>query len=184
LKSYLITDPEYYNDITSFTDYLTDIYQNKKPSFAVFRDKTGKNFEETAKNFITVSKYFSIEKILINKDIELAKKLGADGVHLTSSQFDKIVFAKKLGLFVIISTHTLKEALLAQRLKADAITYSPVFYTPNKGKPKGEKKLKEVIKSLDIKCFALGGITGQKEIDICKKCGCYGFASIRYFVKQ
>ncbi len=183
MKSYLITDPKYYTDIVSFEEYLKKIYSSKKVDFACFRDKKNNFFEEYAKIFVKISRCFSIKKILINKEIEIAKKVKADGVHLTSSQFAQIPYAKTLGLFTIISTHSLEEAKLAQKLNADAITYSPVFYSPGKGEPKGVEKLKEIIENINIKCFALGGIIEEKEIEICKNCGCYGFASIRYFVK-
>ncbi len=183
MKSYLITDPKYYKDTNSFEKYLISIYQNKKPSFACFRDKSNKDFDTFAEIFVKISKYFEIEKILINQNIQTALKFKAHGVHLTSSQFNQIEYAKEQGLYVIISTHSKKEALLAKKLGADAITFSPIFKTPNKGEPKGIKELKRVVKEVDIKCFALGGIVGEREINLCKKSGCYGFASIRYFTK-
>ena len=183
MKSYLITDPKYYKDTKSFKEYLISIYKNKKPSFASFRDKINQDFDTFAEIFVKISKYFQIEKILINQNIQAALKFKAHGVHLTSSQFNQIEYAKKRGLYVIISTHSKEEALLAKKLGADAITFSPIFKTPNKGEPKGIEELKKVIKEIDIKCFALGGIVGEREIEICKKSGCYGFASIRYFIK-
>ncbi len=183
MKSYLITDPKYYRDLESFEKYLIKIYQKHKPSFASFRDKKNKNFDLYAQKFVKISKLFGIEKILINNSIDTALKYNAHGVHLTSSQFNEIEYAKKLGLYVIISTHSKKEAKLAQMLGADAITYSPIFYTPNKGEPKGIENLKSLLKEISIACFALGGIVTQKEVDLCKQSGCYGFASIRYFVK-
>ncbi len=183
MKSYFITDPKYYQDTDSFERYLRQVYTYKKPSFAAFRDKKNKNFELFAEKFVKISKYFQIEKVLINKEIEIAKNLKADGVHLTSLQFDKIKYAKDLGLFVIISTHSKEEAKIAKELGADAITYSPIFPTPGKGTPKGTEDLKALLKTIKIKCFALGGIVSDKEVELCKECGCYGFASIRYFVK-
>lgn len=183
MKSYLITDPKYYKDIESFEKYLIKIYSSKRVDFACFRDKKNVFFEKYAKIFVRISKHFSIEKIIINKNIETAQLVKAHGVHLTSSQFSQIPYSKSLGLFTIISTHSLEEAVLAKNLGADAVTYSPVFYSPGKGEPKGEEKLKEVVTKSGIKCFALGGIVSEKEIKICKNCGCYGFASIRYFVK-
>lgn len=120
--------------------------------------------------------------VLLHADYRLAHALGADGVHLTSMQFDEIADAKKLGLYVIISTHTHDEALLAESLGADAITYSPVFASPNKGKPKGLEDLKEIVDKIRIPIFALGGILTEGQISAVEKCGAYGFASIRYFI--
>ncbi|MDY0117717.1 MAG: thiamine phosphate synthase, partial [Sulfurimonadaceae bacterium] len=64
---------------------------------------------------------------------------------------------------------------------ADAITYSPIFETPNKGEPKGIEALQHVIKKYPIKIFALGGIVESSHVIDVEKSGAYGFASIRYF---
>jgi thiamine-phosphate pyrophosphorylase len=102
-------------------------------------------------------------------------------VHLTSNQFSDIKKAKELGLFVVISTHSFSEIELAIKLGANAVTFSPIFPTPNKGEPKGVEALKEAVKKFDIKIIALGGIVSQKEIKEVKKANPWGFASIRYF---
>ena len=61
------------------------------------------------------------------------------------------------------------------------MTYSPIFYTPHKGEPKGVDDLRAVVESVGIKVFALGGITDKNEVQKVGKSGAYGFASIRYF---
>lgn len=86
-----------------------------------------------------------------------------------------------MGLFVIISTHTQKEVLRAQMLGADALTYSPIFASPNKGEPKGVEDLRELLEICSIKVFALGGIVTQEHIAAIEETKAYGFASIRYF---
>jgi len=83
---------------------------------------------------------------------------------------------------VIASTHTLEEVLEAEKRGADAITFSPIFRTPNKGEPLGLEKLKEINDKIHIKCFALGGIINMEQVDACEKVGVYGFASIRFFL--
>jgi thiamine-phosphate pyrophosphorylase len=119
---------------------------------------------------------------MINSDIELAYTLGFDGVHLNSTQFDKIEYAKSHNLYVMISTHNTEEMELAILKGVDAITYSPIFYTPNKQSPLGVDTLKQAVGRYSIDIFALGGIISKKEIDLVAKSGCSGFASIRYFV--
>ena len=50
--------------------------------------------------------------------------------------------------------------------QADAVTYSPIFETPNKGLPKGIKALNEVInKYPNINIIALGGIINDEQIE-------------------
>ena len=182
MKSYLITDPKYYNSSKkSFSSYLEKIYKNHHIDYACFRDKKNQNKKELAEIFLEISNRYKIKNTLINSDINLAKKLGFFGVHLNSKQFDKITDAKKKDLFTLISTHSKQEAQKAQNSGADAITFSPIFQTPNKGEPKGVLKLEELSLDLWIKVFALGGILHQEQMQKCKDAGAYGFASIRYF---
>jgi len=181
MKSYLITDPSFYNSLTTFKNYLLDIYQNFKIDYACYRDK-GNFSNEYAKEFLKLSKSFKVDKVLLNTYMDEAKKFGFDGVHLTSKQFDMIEYAKDLSLFTVVSTHKIGEIDEVKQKGADAITFSPVFSSPNKGTPKGIEELKKAVESAyPMKCFALGGIVTQKEINECEKAGAYGFASIRYF---
>ncbi|WP_198305069.1 thiamine phosphate synthase [Arcobacter vandammei] len=184
LKSYLISDPQYFtNDKDKFRNKLTEVLKNHKIDVACFRDKSSQNFEELAKIFLDICKEFKVPRILINSNIELAEKLGFCGVHLNSTQFDKIEFAKSLNLFTAISCHNETELELAYKKSVDFATYSPIFDTPNKGEAKGIKKLEEVINNFpNLKIIALGGIISQNQIELLKDTKAYGFASIRYFV--
>ena len=184
IKSYLITDPNYFSDNKEiFKEKLIAVLKNHKIDFACFRDKSSKNIEELAKIFLQICKEFKIENILINSNISLATKLGFDGVHLNSQQFDKIQNAKKLNLITIISCHTLEDLENAMNKNIDFVTYSPIFDTPNKGQSKGVDKLNEVIEKFpNLKIFALGGIIQNEQIKEIEKTKAYGFASIRYFI--
>lgn len=183
--SYLITDPKYYsNDPKRFREKLIKALDANKVEMACFRDKESENFEELAKIFVDICNDFGVETILINQNYELASKLDATGVHLTSNQFDKILEAKAKNLFVIISCHTFDEIKKAQNLHANAVTFSPIFDTPNKGQAKGINLLKEATHLYDIDIIALGGIVNEEEIKKIKKAKAKGFASIRYFISD
>jgi thiamine-phosphate pyrophosphorylase len=183
MKSYLITDPKYYsNDIQIFENTLTRILKNKTPDIVCFRDKESTNIEALIKTFVHVCYEEKIKNIFINSYIELAIKYKVKGVHLTSTQFDKIQFAKSSGLKVLISCHNEKDIKKAIEDKADFITYSPIYPTPNKGEPKGLEELEKVVKKYPIDIIALGGIISNEQIEALEKTGVYGFASIRYFV--
>lgn len=184
MKSYLITDPALYgSDAGALASALERVYKAALPDFSLFRDKQTSEYAALARIFVTVSRSCGLSRVLLHRDPALAHELEADGVHLTSAQFDGIVPAKALGLYVIISTHTHDEALLAQTLGADAITYSPIFPSPGKGEPKGLEDLKELVAKINIPVFALGGITTEEQIKAVEECGVYGFASIRYFTR-
>ena len=184
--SYLITDPKEYGDkISIFERNLRNNLSNNSVDFVCFRDKETKDIKSLVNSFIKISKEFNINKILINSNIELALKYGFDGVHLTSNQFNDIKTAKKNKLFTIISCHTEDEIKLAKKLKSDAVTYSPIFYKENKGKPKGVDDLKNIVlkyQTKDFKIIALGGIINNKQIETIKNTQVSGFASIRYFI--
>ncbi|WP_072679905.1 thiamine phosphate synthase [Arcobacter sp. LA11] len=182
--SYLITDPLYYsNDVKIFEENLKKALTLKKVDMACFRDKSSENFKELAKVFVKICKEFNIEKILINGNYKLAKKLKATGVHLTSEQFNKIQKAKDLDLYTVISCHNYKDIENAQKQHVNAITYSPIFFSPNKPEAKGMAKLRETIRVYeDLDIIALGGIIDEEHISQISKTRAYGFASIRYFV--
>ncbi|MBN2825553.1 MAG: thiamine phosphate synthase [Campylobacterales bacterium] len=153
----------------------------KKANMVLYRDKSNPNYSNDAKIFLDKAKHYAFNKVLLHQDYRLAHQLQADGIHLTSTQLEDIPKAKALGLFVIISTHTQQEALNAQSLGANMITYSPIFDTPNKGKPIGLEALKELGNLISIPIIALGGIITQEHIKACMDNGVSGFASIRYF---
>ncbi|MBN2721351.1 MAG: thiamine phosphate synthase [Campylobacterales bacterium] len=176
--AYAISDP-FTLDFNNLEESLRRF--SSKASMILYRDKSNPNYSINAKLFLAKARKYSFDKILLHGDIELAIALKADGVHLRSDQFAFIAVAKENKLFVVVSTHSLQEAKLAQDLGADMVTISPVFSSPNKGKPIGLNILKEVCDNLKIPVIALGGITSQEEIDAIMEQGAAGFASIRYF---
>ena len=181
MQSYLITDPFFYTSNPKiFSEKLLQIIEKKYPDFICIRDKKTDNYNELV---LEVKRVVKHNKILLHTDYKLAHRLGFYGVHLPSTKFEDIKKAKALGLHVVVSTHSLKEALHVEELGADFITYSPIFFTPNKGTPKGLENLKEINGKININCFALGGILNDEQIQACKETGIYGFASIRYFIK-
>ena len=177
--AYAITDSSTL-DFNTLEDDLRHF--SSKSTMIVYRDKNTLNYAENAKVFLDYAKDF--DKVLLHTDYKLAATLDADGVHLKSTQLEAIKKAKALNLFVVVSTHTREEAQNAVFLGADMITFSPVFDTPNKGKPVGLEVLEEIILSVTIPVIALGGILTQKEIESCERVGAKGFASIRYFEKK
>lgn len=184
--SYLITDPKYFSNTPStFRTTLLKSFDFYRPNFVCFRDKISSNKYELATIFVQTCKEQNIEKILINSDIELAYKLQADGVHLTSSQFEEIQYAKSKDLFVMISCHSITDIKNAKLSGADGATYSPIFHSPNKAKPIGIDaitKAKEEIK--DILIIGLGGIISKNQIDAIAESGADGFASIRFWLGE
>ena len=180
IKSYLITDPSLFgNTPETLITSLTSSIEKYAPDYICLRDKSSENYAALAEAFLGLD---GEHKALLHGDVDLAISLGAFGVHLNSLQFDEIKRAKEAGLYVIASTHSYEEALQAK--EADAITYSPIFFSPNKGIPKGLEDLKEITGKINTNIFALGGITTKEQVSEVETCGVYGFASIRYFAQD
>ncbi|EIF51197.1 thiamine phosphate synthase [Sulfurovum sp. AR] len=174
--SYAITDPS----TLDFNHLERDLKRfSQKASMIVYRDKSNVSKNEAA--FVQAAKMYDFEKVVIHGNPSLAKAAGADGVHLSSLQLDEIAEAKAMGLFVVVSTHTLEELKKAEVLGADMATFSPIFETPNKGAPVGLEVLRSVTSQVHIPVLALGGILTEEQIRACERYGASGFASIRYF---
>ena len=183
LKSYLITSSkDYSRDVDKFKDKLQRALASNRVDYALYRDKDSSDYESLCTIFIELCRAYGV-KAVIHTHTLLAKKYGAYAIHLTSNQFDEISRAKSMGLKVIVSTHSDDDIELSILRGADYVTYSPIFHTPNKGEPKGVDELKRVVNKFSrVKFFALGGIVSNSHVDALKSSGCYGFASIRYFL--
>lgn len=178
---YAITDPKLYGSTED--EFRESINKVNGFDFILYRDKQSLNYIKFAKIFSDVLKRRGIDKFLIHQKPFLAKELGAFGVHLSSDQIGEIEISKKLNLFTVVSCHSFKDIQLSEGFGADAVTFSPIFETPNKGKPKGLEELQEAINRFPkIKIFALGGIKSQNEFNqLLKVDRLFGFSSIRFF---
>ncbi|MFH0771564.1 MAG: thiamine phosphate synthase [Candidatus Omnitrophota bacterium] len=99
---------------------------------------------------------------IINDRPDIALAVGADGVHL--GQDDLPVEAARLILgkdkIIGLSTHSIAQALEAQKRGADYIGVGPIFSTPTKPdyKPVGLNLVKQVKNKVNIPFVAIGGI--------------------------
>ena len=185
MKKYLITSRQFYTDTPAvFRSILHERLVLHHPDFVLYRDKFDPNYALMAEYAVQTCRAFEGIKAFVHQDPKLAKALGADGVHLTSKQFDLIKKAKDMDLEVIVSTHSIEELYMVKELCADYATFSPVFSTPGKGEPKGVEALAQAVEDVDIKIFALGGIVAHEDVQKIEAVNPYGFASIRYFYKD
>jgi thiamine-phosphate pyrophosphorylase len=100
---------------------------------------------------------------IVNDFVDIAICVNADGVHLGQDDLPLKEARKIMGKDKIIgiSTHSIEEAIEAERNGADYIGFGPVFHTMTKdaGKPKGTDMLQEVKKQINIPVVAIGGIS-------------------------
>ncbi len=100
-------------------------------------------------------------RLFVNDRLDVALSVEADGIHLAGTSIPLRAVRKITGgkMLIGVSTHTLKEAIEAEREGADFITFGPVYKTPSKkkyGPPVGIEKLKEVAEKVSIPVLDLG----------------------------
>lgn len=187
MKRYLITDPKYYsNTPETFKKTLQHAFENHHPSLACYRNKELNDVslqKQLATIFLQCCHNYSV-LAFINREIKLGIALGFDGIHLTSSQLNKISSLKESSLQTIASTHSYEEIQICKKSGADYVTYSPVFETPGKSSPVGIDNLKLILEKSPLPVIALGGIISEKQVKQLEALSVFGFASIRYFVEN
>lgn len=99
---------------------------------------------------------------IINDYSDIASAVGADGVHLGQDDLPIREARKIIGKDKIIgiSTHSLEQAMDAERDGANYIGFGPIFHTMTKdaGSPKGIEILYEIKNQVHIPVIAIGGI--------------------------
>ena len=130
-----------------------------------FRDKhPDDTTEERARASLAVARAAGIP-LVVNDDIHLAKKIGADGVHLGQDD-GPIADAKELlgqGAIVGRTAHNLEEALEAEREGADYLGVGAVFATESKivSSSISPKALEKIARTVSIPVYAIGGIDAE-----------------------
>jgi len=125
-------------------------------------------------------------KLIINDRVDVALSVDADGVHIGSASLPLYRVRRLLGerKLIGVSCHNQVQAITAQEMGADFITFGPVYYTPSKasyGEPVGLERLHTVTEMLQIPVFALGGVTRENCAEVVSR-GVRGIALISYIM--
>lgn len=98
-------------------------------------------------------------KVLLNQDIELAVKLGLDGVHLPSKALLALKH-KPVDLLIAASCHDGSELAHAEKLTLDFVTLSPVAETDSHPNAEllGWQTFSSLIDNATLPVYALGGM--------------------------
>ncbi|MBI5599179.1 MAG: thiamine phosphate synthase [Deltaproteobacteria bacterium] len=127
-------------------------------------------------------------RLFINDRIDVALGVDADGVHLGQAGFSPKDARRLLGRkkLIGVSTHSVLEAIKAQKDGADFITLGPIYPTPSKaeyGRPVGLGVLKKATGRLEIPIFAIGGVKKERIKEVTEG-GAYGVALISAIIKS
>jgi len=185
----LAFDTVFFTDRKRCANLSLTIAKLPKNSAVIFREYDLKSDEREAlaKEIIAICRAKN-HKILIAKDLALARKLGADGTHFSDHDklplqiFNRQNYPRKF--IFSFACHNFLSVIKLQKLEADLIFVSPIFATkshPNAA-PIGLRQLSKIIRYSKIPIFALGGIN-KKNVYAIKKLGACGFGAIENFIK-
>jgi thiamine-phosphate pyrophosphorylase len=100
--------------------------------------------------------------LIANDHAEMAQRVEVQGVHVgqDDDSIEKVRTQVKRPIVVGKSTHSIEQAVAAEREGADYIGFGPIFSTPTKPEysPIGLAQIREVHDRVSIPIFCIGGI--------------------------
>lgn len=141
------------------------------------RDKRRLESEKTRNDFLRAALALADLKktydflFIVNDDAEIARDVGADGVHVGADDPPIAACREILGPKKIVgySSHALEEAIEAEKSGADYVAFGAIFPTPTKGPGhpvQGLDRLRQVVRSVKIPVVAIGGIGRENIKDV------------------
>jgi 8-oxo-dGTP diphosphatase len=142
------------------------------------KDLSHANFHELAQRVVAMV-HARGSKVLLNSDVALAQEVGADGVHLTSTQLAQLEERPAID-WCAASCHNTEELRRAESLGCDFALLSPVLPTQSHpGAPHlGWDNFAAIAAGSTIPVYALGGL---KQVDMLTawQHGAHGIALLR-----
>ena len=151
-------------------------------TFVQLREKEldTENFLREAREIKELCRRFRVP-FVINDNVEIARRVDADGVHVGQSDMETGNVRALLGNDKIIgvSAQTVEQAVLAERQGADYLGVGAVCPTGSKtdADDVSLKTLKEICDAVQIPVIAIGGIGKHNMMEL-KGTGCCGIAVI------
>lgn len=120
-------------------------------------------------------------KLLVTDDVELMRRVGADGVHLRAVTAAQLA-ARPDAALLSVACHSAAELAQAQALGADFALLSPVRATGSHAQamPLGWQGMSGLLQGLALPVFALGGV-GPADLVEARARGAWGVAGISGF---
>jgi len=152
------------------------------------REKTASSYEfyDTALRLRKVTASLGVP-LIINDRADIALAVDADGVHVGQKDLPYEVVRRIIGpdKIVGVSTHTLKQAKLAEKMGADYIGVGAMFATGTKSDatPAGVDVLRNIRKEVNIPMVAIGGIS-KNNVSLLTDTGVDGIAVVSAVVAE
>jgi len=103
--------------------------------------------------------------LIANDHAEIAQRVQVQGVHVgqDDASIEKVRAQIRRSIVVGKSTHSIEQAVAAEREGADYIGFGPIFSTPTKPdySPIGLAQIREVYERVSIPIFCIGGIKSE-----------------------
>lgn len=107
---------------------------------------------------------------VINDNVEIAKKIDADGVHVGQHDMEASNVRAILGPDKIIgvSAQTVEQAVLAEKNGADYLGVGAVFHTGTKKDANSisHETVKQICEAVNIPVIAIGGISRENVMEL------------------
>jgi 8-oxo-dGTP diphosphatase len=136
------------------------------------------DLEDFARKVLALARPFGA-RVLVNSDAALARRVEADGVHLTAAQLRAVPIRPELP-WCGVSCHSTEELRLAEALGADFAVLGPVRPTPtHRNVPSlGWAGFRTLSEGTAVPVYALGGVTAA-DLEEALSCGAQGLAMVR-----
>lgn len=180
LLLYAITDRHWLGDKTLYEQVEEALKGGA--TFMQLREKNldDEHFLEEALQIQKLCKSYHVP-FVINDNVEIAKKINADGVHVGQSDMEALNVRELIGddKIIGVSTQTVEQALKAEAHGADYLGVGAVFHTGSKADAEevDRRTLVDIINAVHIPVVAIGGITRDNVREL-KGSGICGIAVI------
>ena len=108
--------------------------------------------------------------LLINDNVDIARRSGADGVHVGQEDMEAAGVRRILGSDMIIgvTAKTVEQAMRAEAAGADYLGSGAVFGSATKlnAKPMTKELLNAICRAVEIPVVAIGGISRQNILEL------------------
>ena len=175
---YAIADNSFRPDLTpadlaeAFLQGGTKIVQLRMKPTDVILSPRGEESRNPQDNiFNNAQKIMRLKKkydftFIVNDHVDVALAVEADGVHVGADDMPVTEVRRRVGPKMLIgySSHSLEEALEAEKAGADYVAFGAIFPTKTKGPGhpvQGLEKLQQVVQALEIPLVAIGGINKE-----------------------